>query len=235
MIETVSAAALLGLAGSAHCIAMCGGIATALGHRAGGNEHVVAGQAWLALGRLATYGAIGALAGVAGLAIGEAVGHQAPQLARGARWTVGLLLVALGLGLAGWLPMGPVERMGMPLWRRLQPWIGRLGRDSRLPDPLRALALGGLWGLLPCGLVYAAAAVAAATGSAAEGALFMVGFGVGTLPAVVGVGTAGSGLWARFGRHRWRRVSGLAVATCGLWTLVAPIWMAAAPHAHHAH
>jgi len=223
---------LLGLVGSTHCLAMCGGVASALDRAApkrGG--HRIRAHLFYATGRLASYSLFGALAGALGFVAAEAIGPElAPRVQTGARWGVGLLLIAFGIGLAGFRPLRRVERLGLSVWRRIQPLARHL---KHLPGPTRALALGALWGFLPCGMVYGAAAVAALTGTAAQGALFMLAFGLGTVPAVLGVGAFASELFARLGRQNLRRASALAIALCGVWTLVGPELMRAAPHAHH--
>jgi sulfite exporter TauE/SafE len=143
---------------------------------------------------------------------------------------VDLLLILLGIGLAGFRPLRGAERLGLSIWRRLRPLSRRL---MRFPAPLRPLALGALWGFLPCGLVYGASAVALMTSSAREGALFVTAFGLGTVPAVLGVGAFAAGIWGRLGRQNLRRVSALAVALCGVWTLVGPEFVRTVSHAHH--
>jgi sulfite exporter TauE/SafE len=230
---TPIAGLLLGLAGSTHCIAMCGGVASALDRAAPGERrHRIGPHVLYAVGRLTSYALFGALAGSLGFVLGEAFGPElAPQIKRGARLGVGVLLIALGIGLAGFRPLARVERLGISIWRRLQPLSQPV---MRLPGPTRALALGALWGFLPCGMVYGASAVAAVTGSAGQGALFMTAFGLGTVPAVLGMGAFAAELWARLGRRNLRRVAAFAVVLCGVWTLVGPTLLATVPATHPA-
>ncbi|HEX7953520.1 MAG TPA: sulfite exporter TauE/SafE family protein, partial [Burkholderiales bacterium] len=91
-----------------------------------------------------------------------------------------LLLVALGLYLAGVRgPITRLEHLGAGLWRRIQPFSRRFLPVDSLP---KAAALGTLWGWLPCGLVYTVLFTALLSGSALNGALLMLAFGLGTLP-----------------------------------------------------
>jgi sulfite exporter TauE/SafE len=83
-------------------------------------------------------------------------------------------------------------------------------------SPGHALALGLLWGWMPCGLVYAALAAAATSGAPGAGALTMAAFGVGTLPTLVTMGTAAAFV-ARAARARLvRRMAGLTIVAFGV-------------------
>lgn len=214
-------ALVLGLASSLHCLGMCGGIIGALtmglspevrGRRPRLLSYVLAYNA----GRIASYAVIGGLGGAAG---GGLAAFLEPGGGPGAlRILAAALVVAAGLYLAGWLPrFALVERVGEPLWRRLEP-LGR--RLLPVNSPLRALAFGAVWGWLPCGMVYSALLLALGTGGAASGALFMAVFGLGTLPAVGGAGAA-AGLSARVRRiPHLNRIMGLILiilAVGGLW------------------
>jgi len=182
-------ALVIGLASSVHCLAMCGAISGALtlslppavrGRRLPMLGYVLA----FSLGRIASYGILGALAGIAGEALGEALAEVS-----GVDWIrllAAVTVIALGLFVAGWLPgMSVIERFGAPLWRRLEPFGRRL-----LPvrTPFQALLYGAVWGWLPCGLVYWALLIAAGAGNATVSAGFMVLFGLGTLPSVAAAG-----------------------------------------------
>jgi sulfite exporter TauE/SafE len=171
-----TSAFIAGLLGGVHCAAMCGGL---VGAACGGRrERVLRYALGYNLGRLASYTAAGALAGALGQAglwlRGGALAQQA-LLA-----LASTALIALGLYLAGVAPfMRAVESAGSVLWRGIQPWSRWFLPVNSLP---RALALGALWGWLPCGMVYAVLLTALATGDAVHGALVMLAFGLGTLP-----------------------------------------------------
>lgn len=208
----------MGFLGSSHCIGMCGGIAGALSAAPGTNGDCDAALRALANngGRLASYTAAGALAGLFGAAFAGLGGAGGMLALRG---VAALLIVAAGLHVAGWSSaLGKVEWLGGGLWRRIAP-LAQKARQSR--SVASALLFGALWGWLPCGLVYSALAVAAASGSAANGAMVMAGFGLGTLPATMVLG-----VFAARGRNLLRtpssrRAAGLAVIVFGVWTFAA--------------
>ena len=224
-LATPLGAFLFGLLGSAHCVAMCGGIAAALALRAPDPRHAFLHS----LGRVLGYALAGAL--VAGLvalgAHGAGLVLDPRPVGLALRGLTALLFVAVGARLLLALPpWRALERLGATVWQGgIAPLAQRVGRAE---GPGAALALGVLWGWLPCGMSWTALLAAAAAGSAAGGALTMLAFGLGTLPAV------GLGGWL-FGRStalaapRWRRVAGALLIGVGLWAG----WGAlAAPHAH---
>ena len=160
---------LLGLAGSAHCVVMCGGVASALDRTLPDSRaRRIVAHVLYAFGRVTSYTLFGAVAGASGAVLTDALGlGVSREFQIAVRVGIGLLLIALGLGLAGFSAFRRLERFGLSLWRRLQP-LSR--RAMRLPGSLRSLALGALWGFLPCGMVYGALVAAAATATAGQGA-----------------------------------------------------------------
>lgn len=220
---TLASAFLVGLLGSTHCLGMCGGIVSALtfGLRADLRRSPwTLGPYLLAYnsGRIGSYVGAGAIAGAVG------AGALGVLPADATRWPVKLVtggfMVALGLYLAGWWPgLQILEKWGGVLWRRIEPFGRRL---LPVDHPLKALAFGLLWGWLPCGLVYAALALALASGSAGQGAALMLAFGLGTLPMLLAIGATAE--WLKdFVRHpRVRQGAGLIVLWFGLYTLLAP-------------
>jgi hypothetical protein len=163
---------------------MCGGIVAALSGQAGGRRlplHLAYNG-----GRVLSYALAGALAGAAG-SVGLLLDGVLPvQLALYVLANV--MLIGLGLYLAGVSSVVAwIERLGMALWRRIQPLTRSLLPADTLP---RALGLGLLWGWLPCGLVYAVLTTALLTGDALDGAAIMAAFGLGTLPNLLLAGLA---------------------------------------------
>lgn len=240
---------LVGLAGSVHCVGMCGGIVGALS--AGTSARVpiqvqglplrqptVASVSFAPLlrvgayngGRLLSYSVAGALAG--GLTGGALLLLQLPQLQHALLWAANLMLVALGLFLLdAWRLLAWLETLGGGLWRAISPLIGRLRQQPGRASYARLFALGALWGWIPCGMVYSALATAMLSGSAIGGAEVMLAFGLGTLPMLVLLGTAGQGV-RRFLRQAWvRRCCGLVIVAFGVAGLVraghgaAPGWL----------
>jgi uncharacterized protein len=213
-----SSAFLAGVAGSGHCVGMCGGIATALRALA----PAALPRVWWSLlyhaGRMVSYAIFGALVGGLGGA-GTAVLGASPYLRIGAAAVIVLMGVNLTVGntaSARWL-RAP-ERLGAKAWRRVQPLLA-----ARLPQRSvpRALLTGALWGWLPCGLVYSALLAATAAGSAGGGAGAMVAFGLGTVPALAGMSDLAGRLPGLGGPRS--RVLGLIVIVCGLWTALIPV------------
>ncbi len=159
ILAGLGAAGLAGLLGSPHCVGMCGGFACAVGDRRGL-------AAW-STGRLLTYGGLGAIAGAFGSVLPSA-GNVGKAVALG-------LLLFLSLRLAG---LGG-ESMGS-----LGPLVAPAARLLKRGDMASKVVFGSLTGLLPCGLSWAALALPVASGSAVWGALQMVAFGLGTVPAL---------------------------------------------------
>ncbi len=208
-----AAAFALGLLGSGHCVAMCGGIATALEAAAAPEVPRGALRAGYQAGRLSGYAAAGALAGGVGAGLFAVAEGQAALAV--SRMFAAAMLLLLGLYLSGaWRgPLAALERAGLRLWQAVAPLRRRL-----LPvrGPGGAWRMGLLWGFLPCGLVYSALALALAAGSAGGGALTMLAFGAGTLPAVLLVsGAAGRAVRASRG-NLFRRAAGVAMIVAGV-------------------
>lgn len=223
---TLAAALLAGLVGSAHCLGMCGGIAMLLGGRSErGTSRALAYTALYNLGRIASYAIAGALAGGLGLWLGSAL---APGVWAGVlRAVLGAVMVAIGLQIAlSWRLLRHVEALGLRVWQRLSPVAARLlSRRS----PAAALALGMLWGWLPCGLVYVMLSAAAVSGGPLHGSGLMLAFGLGTMPALIATGAAGARLSRLQHSLGVRRVAGALVAVAGVWTAAMPLtrWMQA--------
>jgi sulfite exporter TauE/SafE len=175
---------LTGLLGGVHCAGMCGGIVAALSGQAGSSRlplHLAYNFA-----RVASYAIAGALAGMVG-SLGLLLDGVLPvQL--GLYLLANAMLIALGLYLTGVSQVATaMERLGMGLWRRVQPLTRHLLPADTLP---RALGLGLLWGWLPCGLVYGVLATALLSGNALDGAAIMAAFGLGTIPNLLLAGLA---------------------------------------------
>jgi len=227
-------AALLGLFGGLHCIGMCGGISaslTAALPQTRGLRGRVLAQCGYNFGRIASYAAAGALAGGFGLSLLALIGPGGTSLLR---VFAGLVLVAAGLYLSGWwMGMARVEQIGARAWRHIAPFARRLGPLDR---PWKLVALGAIWGWLPCGLVYAALAGAVAAGGAFEGARWMVCFGFGTLPVMLAGGVLSNTLLGNVNRGRVRWAAGALVIGFGVWTIAAATLMGhAGAEGHAAH
>ncbi len=210
-IEMLTAALLAGLAGSAHCVAMCGGIAGALGG---------ARNPWLLTGgRILGYMLAGAIAGGIGatLAMALAGTGATPMLRIG----FGLVLVLIGIRtMTNWRGPRWLETLGARFWTKLAPAAGQMARTQ---GHAATLALGFLWGWLPCGLVYAMLGAAIMAGGAVEGAMVMAAFGLGTAPAVMGMMLVAGRSAAWLKSRAWRTVAGGLLVAFGLWTAAVPL------------
>jgi len=228
---TLAAAFLAGLAGGAHCAAMCGPLAgIACGPRA---REMSRGAWWrrtLAYnaGRIASYVAAGAVTGglgAAGLAL-----RGTPLVQQGLLALMSAALIVLGVYVAGFSPLvRGVESLGGFVWRRIGPHSRRFLPADSVP---RAFGLGLAWGWLPCGMVYAALIAALATANPLHGALLMAAFGLGTLPNLLAIG-AWFGYAMALSRTRIARVAlATLIAGVGVFGIVKAIQPDA--HAHRA-
>ena len=193
MSASLVAAFVAGLLGSAHCVGMCGAFAASCARARGGL------LAWH-LGRVGTYGLLGAVAG--------GLGRFLP----GPPWVP----ATLGTLLLGWFALALAGLVPEP--RLLPPGLTRAGsRAARQPTTSAQLVFGVANGFLPCGLVYSALSIAVAAATPDRGALIMLAFGGGTLPAL---SFTALGLRRLVLATLWRRrlFTALVLAT-GLWTI----------------
>lgn len=175
---------MLGFAGSLHCAGMCGPLVLAMPALGPNLATQVAGRLVYNGGRLLTYGILGIIFGLVGQALGM-VGVQ--------RWvSIGAGALIL-LGLFAWPLRGSSALIARPV-ARLKSALGGLLQRRTVGSQF---LFGGLNGLLPCGLVYVACAAAATTGSVLSGLQFMLVFGLGTVPMMLGLGLAGRFFHAR--------------------------------------
>ncbi len=210
---TLLSAVAIGWLGGVHCLGMCGGIVSALTLSAPKAERSNILLAYN-LGRCLMYTTLGLLAGMLGR-----FGTQALGIAPGLLFAVAnILLVGMGLYLLGfpWL-VRPLEQAGQKLWRRVEPVSRGLFPVNSMR---RALAVGLLWGLLPCGLVYSALATAFALGNAYQGALWMGAFALGTLPNLLMAGWVGASTLQQLRQSSLRWIGGLLVAGWGVYGLI---------------
>lgn len=205
-------ALLVGLLGGGHCAGMCGGIVSAVSLSLPGQRPKVGFHFSYNAGRIASYTLAGVLAGLLGSS-SLFLNHLLP-MEKLLYLLANLMLVALGLYLAGWWRgVLVLERAGGALWKRLQPLSKKF---LPVQSWRQAFVLGLLWGWLPCGLVYSVLVVALATGSALQGGALMLAFGLGTLPALLAMGMAAVRLKG-FLQQLWvRRVSGVLVLCFGV-------------------
>lgn len=190
---------MLGFLGSIHCIGMCGPLMLALPKRPVSRSFLT-GRMACQFGRITTYT-------LAGLVMGSVGGGLA-----WAGWQQGL---SIGFGLFLFsavfirhrVPASVLEWAGRRVARLRHAIAPRLKADQ----PASLFALGVLNGLLPCGLVYVALAGAASTGSTTGGVHLMLGFGLGTMPAMFATSLAGTIMGATVRLRLQRAAPGLLV------------------------
>lgn len=207
-------ALLMGLAGGPHCVAMCGAACAGIGQAAGDAGRVRAMGLFQA-GRVLGYSALGALAaasmqGLGWLTVQSAALRPVWSMVHVAALLLGLVLLAAGRQPV-WLQTG-----ARAVWGAARRWGARWGQGA-------PLALGTVWALLPCGLLYSALLVAALAGDVVSGAAVMALFVLGTSVSMM----LGPWLWLRLGMARmgdgtWGiRLAGAALALSAAWAL----WM----------
>jgi sulfite exporter TauE/SafE len=224
------AAMIIGLWSTGHCLAMCGGIAAAAGQAQQQNLNNSTAQRGIELlawqfGRVGSYMLMGLLVGAFGslfLTFAPVVGIR-----QAAFIFANLMLIALGLHVSQlWSGIVQIERMGQIMWKWIAPYatatlIAKTPKHrDRGEQLLRAIRAGAIWGWLPCGLVYSMLITASVSGSAANGALWMFAFGLGTIPALWLTSVASYQATAFFKRMAVRRSAGLLIVAFGLWGLL---------------
>lgn len=220
------AAFIVGLSGGIHCIAMCGGISTALGFAANTQQSrsFLFALSYNA-GRIFSYTVIGFLFGalLAVIDAHSAIAHRLLQTLSA------LLLIAIGLHISGAIRnLAFLESWGAHFWKWLQPLALKLFPVTSIR---KALALGLLWGWLPCGLVYSTLAWSATSGSALQSASMMMAFGMGTLPWLLATTFAGQRLHAVAGFRGLRPLLGTLLLGFGLFAFYSSLQ---GQHASHA-
>jgi sulfite exporter TauE/SafE len=208
MITQLGVLFMTGLLGSlGHCMGMCGPLVIMVGSQMQGTGWQ---RFWRYMGyhlaRISIYVFLGAIVGVIGAVI--RMGSDWHHIMGILSLILGVGVVIFGFGYLGWLPFG---RLDVPA-QRITTWISKVLHQG---GSFSVLLLGGLNGLLPCGMVYGALMVAAATGnilSSAEGMLF---FGLGTLPALLLV-SLGSGLLGLRFRQTITRIAGIFMILIGI-------------------
>jgi len=225
----MTVAFLIGLFSALHCFGMCGGLVGAMTMSLEPNIRKNTSQLGLYtlaynLGRMSSYVAAGFLVGWFGQALRDLL--MPDEGVAVLRLLASLLIIAMGFYIAGWFPwFSHIEKIGTPLWRHLQP-IGQ--RLLPVKSTWQAFLFGAVWGWLPCGLVYYVLLISPAKDGAANAALFMFFFGLGTLLPMMAAGFLTGRLAPLRQSQKIRYFSGLVLIIMGLVSL----WLATDPNAH---
>ncbi len=222
LLLTVLVASLIG---STHCAGMCGAFAAcAMGSVGGGGDRGGCGSSASArpsvlvmsgyhVGRLMTYCVMGGLAGLVGSALD--LGGSMLGLRHAAAVLAGVTVLGVSFGLAFGMPSWFRVRLPARAERLVQ---SAVRRAMGMPLGRRALVIGLVTTLLPCGWLYAFVLMAAALGDPLHGVALMAAFWVGTVPVLSVVGL-GAGRVLSSGSPMVRGVAALALACAGLWSV----------------
>jgi len=209
---------LAGLFGSPHCVAMCGGIMSVL------HGQIPKGKDALSLlfhaGRITSYLLLGLLVTAFGLLPGRLLPGDWVPLMRIALGLV-IVMIALYVALPGRL-RDVAGDLAAPLTRRVMPQLTRFLPADRWD---KALGLGLLWGLLPCGLLYSVLAAAWLLASPLDTLGMVIGFGLGTLPLLVGGGIGLLRIRSRVQTPALRSLAASILALTGILIAAGP-WLA---------
>lgn len=215
---TFAGGLLFGLLSALHCSAMCSGICAnsvmLLNPQTGRDRYIY--LSLVQAGRIGVYASLGAFAAFAGSEIvpaNDVVAYRVLQ------WAAALSLIWIGLVVAGMAPRMALIDSG---FAALQRGIERASGPVRRHPLPGAVSLGMLWGASACPMVYGAIFSASLTGSALAGALFMLGFGLGTVPAVTLGGAALARLKDIERRGFAASAAGLSIAAAGLLSIYWP-------------
>ncbi len=224
---------IIGLLGSGHCIAMCGGITTmltsALPARSKYQDQKISinGQSTLVktsskvtlvilynIGRIASYSFIGAIVGFTGSIAAKNIGMPLAGL----RMFSAIFVILLGLYLGQWLMcLNRIETLGKKIWQHISPLASKV---IPVDSPIKALSLGAIWGWLPCGLVYSTLTWALASGDILTGASIMLFFGLGTLPALLTLSIGFSSIKYAFVKPVIRKTMALVLISFGIYSFI---------------
>jgi len=217
LINDFIAALLIGLLGAGHCLGMCSGIASAITFSV--KEQPSKLSAWSSLclynfGRISSYALAGAFFAGSSAALMVFIGGKETLIYL--RLIAAMLMLLLALYISQiYLGLLKVEQAGQFIWKFIKP-AARLFLP--LKHPLLAFPLGFLWGWLPCGLVYSTLSWAASSGTGGNGFAIMLGFGLGTLPAMLCVGSLSQQLKYYLNHHYFRYGSGLLLSIFAVHT-----------------
>jgi len=224
---------IIGLLGSGHCIAMCGGITTMLTsalpashqydkHPISVNNQVTSSLAnkkitlviFYNIGRISSYAVIGAIVGFTGSIAAKNIGMPLAGL----RLFSAIFMILLGLYLGQWLMwLNRIEALGKILWRYISPLASKA---IPVNSPIKALTLGAVWGWLPCGLVYSTLTWALASGDIITGASIMFCFGIGTLPALLTLSIGFSSIKQYLVKPFLRKTMALILISFGIYSFI---------------
>ncbi|WP_199608622.1 sulfite exporter TauE/SafE family protein [Flocculibacter collagenilyticus] len=208
-IQLFISAFVIGLLGGAHCVGMCGGVVNALSFAIPAGKHPTPYLLLYNFGRIISYIVAGTIVGAFSASILTFSDNAVIHL----RFLSSLFLILVGLYIAKWWSgLLMLEKAGKPLWRIIKKLNKYVVPVKSYP---RAFLYGAIWGWLPCGLVYSTLTWSLTTGSSYGGATIMLGFGLGTLPAVLGLGYFSGQLNQLLAKPLYRSIAGVILIMWG--------------------
>ncbi|MEJ6474567.1 sulfite exporter TauE/SafE family protein [Pseudoalteromonas piscicida] len=192
-------ALIMGLAGSGHCLVMCGGIASSL-QLASKQRSAIVVSLLYNIGRIVSYALAGSLVAL----LGASLAKQNTSVANALQLMSGIFMILVGIyvmRLASTLKWLESAAKSL-IWQH----VVKLNKHLvPVNTKKKAFFYGALWGWLPCGLVYSALTWTLQAKSPFEGALIMLAFGAGTMPALIAVGQSAQ-LLQKFINHLVTRI-----------------------------
>jgi len=213
----VLTALIMGLTGSLHCVGMCSPLAMAVGNM---NTRAFLNRVIYNSGRIVTYGLLGL--GIAGVSLAFPVS----KLQNLVSIFLGIILLLAGIGLL---------KLNIPIFSRaigtLTSTIKKLfTRFLNRKNLGSVFLLGTLNGILPCGLVWIALTYSFTLQSAMQGFNFMILFGIGTLPVMLGFTSVITQLLQRF-NFNFQRITSAMLILSGI-LLIVRVFIMHLPHQH---
>ena len=213
----VLTALIMGLTGSLHCVGMCSPLAMAVGNM---NTRAFLNRVIYNAGRIVTYGLLGL--GIAGVGLAFPISKFQNIVSI----SLGIILMLAGTGLLKVnIPIlsSGIGKLTSMLKKLFTKFLNRKNLGS-------VFLLGTLNGILPCGLVWIALTYSFTLQSPLEGFSFMMLFGIGTLPVMLGFTSIITQLLKRF-NFNFQHITSAMLILSGV-LLIVRIFIIHLPHQH---
>lgn len=213
----ILSAFLLGFFGGVHCLGMCGGISTALtvSLATDQKQHAKYLLCCYHVGRITCYILLGILFSLLGFSIKKLIG---PIGSIGLHFIASLFVIGVGLSFFGcFKSLALLERGGLSVWQKISP----LGRHLLPIDrPIKAVVMGAIWGLIPCGMVYTAIALSMTAHNIENIFLVMLAFSIGTMPMMLAISFSTNKINRHVSTHWQRYIAGISLVLLGTTSII---------------
>jgi sulfite exporter TauE/SafE len=213
-------ALVIGFAGSLHCLGMCSPLAMAVTNM---SPAIILNRLLYNLGRILTYGAMGAVISTIGM------GFPLIRYQNLVSIVMGVSLLAIGF--AGTAFRIPFVSKGLGSFSVFLK--GMFSRFLQKRGYGSTFLLGSLNGVLPCGLSFLALTYCLTLAGPVDGFIFMIGFGIGTLPVMIGL--TGVFYWVLNRFHLNVRTITTGMLMLSGVILIARVFILHLPHANSIH